>query len=705
MFRVGVDIGGTFTDLTVVSDSGEVTLWKEPSTPDDPTQAIEVGLEAVAEVLGLGLGDFLGQTRLFVHGTTIATNQVIQRNGPEVGLLCTSGFRDVLYLRDGFKPERFNIRLEHPEEFVDRSLRIGVRERIGTDGEVLVELLEDDVREAAAAFRDAGVKAVAIAFIWSIVNPQHELRAAEILAEELPGVHVIRSSRVLPEIREWERTSATVLSAYIAPGIDEYLNRLKLTLAEAGLQRRPLIMQINGGCASVEEILDRPVNALGSGPAAAPAAALHHALALDVSDLITIDLGGTSFDVSLIRDGRPAMSRTVQVDMQPIGVPAVDVHSVAAGGGSIASVDTGGVLHVGPRSAGAVPGPACYGAGGDDATVTDATVVLGYLAPAAFLGGRRPLDPDLAADAIRRNVGEPLGLPVEQAAAGILRVVRENMVSAIRAVSIERGIDPRGFALVSGGGGGALHAAWLARELGMSQVLVPPAAGTLSSFGMTVTDVRHDHVAPFFATSSEVNLSRLDAVFTELENEAREAMARDGFESDQLTLERQVDARYQGQVYELTIPVPTAENHQTSDIDEIANRFHQEHRRQFAYSRPEMPLEFLHWRVVASGRVSMAQPDRKEPFSGELPVRGTRTAYVAETDQMTEVAVIAGEDLQPGTHGTGPAIVEMDTTTVLLGPGDHLRVLEDKTLAIGLADSEEKNAMARSGSHTDQGSR
>lgn len=694
MYRIGVDIGGTFTDFTVVDEDGRFTLYKEPTTPDEPTRAIERGLAAVAERMGLEQADLLARTRLFVHGTTIATNQVIQRNGPEIGLLCTEGFRDVLYLRDGFKPERFNIRLPHPVEFVERSLRLGVPERIGPDGAVRTPLDEQAVRDAAATFRERGVRAVAVAFLWSIVNDAHERRAAELLAEELPGVHVLTSADVLPEIREWERTSAAVLSAYIAPGIDEYLRRLERILDEAGLQRRPLIMQINGGCASVEEILHRPVYALGSGPAAAPAAALNDALALGIRDLITVDMGGTSFDVALIREGRPAMSRTIQVDMQPIGVAAVDVHSIAAGGGSIAHVDDGGMLHVGPQSAGAAPGPACYGAGGERPTVTDANVVLGYLDPDAFLGGRRRLDSDRSRAAIDRDVAEPLGLETTDAAAGIIRVVTENMVSAIRAVSIERGIDPRGYTLVCGGGAGGLHAARLARELGMAQVLIPRAAGTLCSYGMTVTDVRHDHVRPFHATSDAVDCAQLDALFAELEQEARESLARDGFTPEQIVLERQVDTRYQGQVYELTVPVPSVGTFSPADVAEIAAGFHEEHRRQFTYARPEMAVEFLHWRVVAVGRIPLAKaPERAVEEAVEVQ-SGRRDAYVPELGGMAPVAVVEAAALVPGAVVRGPAVIESDTTTVLLNPGDRLSVTHDGTLVIDVERSESASALA-----------
>ncbi len=694
MFRIGVDIGGTFTDFTVVDEQGRFTLYKEPTTPDEPTRAIEQGLAAVAERMGMEQAELLARTRLFVHGTTIATNQVIQRNGPEIGLLCTEGFRDVLYLRDGFKPERFNIRLPHPVEFVERSLRLGVSERIGPDGAVRTPLDEDAVRQAAATFRERGVRAVAVAFLWSIVNDAHERRAAALLAEELPGVHVLTSADVLPEIREWERTSATVLSAYIAPGIDEYLRRLERILDEAGLQRRPLIMQINGGCASVEEILHRPVYALGSGPAAAPAAALNDALALGIRDLITVDMGGTSFDVALIRDGRPAMSRTIQVDMQPIGVAAVDVHSIAAGGGSIAHVDDGGMLRVGPQSAGAAPGPACYDTGGERPTVTDANVTLGYLDPDAFLGGRRRLDAGRSRAAIDRDVAEPLGLDTTTAAAGIIRVVTENMVSAVRAVSIERGIDPRGYTLVCGGGAGGLHAARLARELGMAQVLIPRAAGTLCSYGMTVTDVRHDHVRPLHTTSEAVDCARLDALFAELEQEARESLARDGFAPEQIVLERQVDTRYHGQVYELTVPVPTRDAFTPADVAEVAAGFHEEHRRQFTYSRPEMAVEFLHWRVVAVGRIPLASAPAQETEEVVHVQTGMRDAYVPELGGMAPVAVVEAAALVPGAVVRGPAVIESDTTTVLLNPGDRLSVTHDGTLVIDVERPEGAGALA-----------
>jgi N-methylhydantoinase A len=669
-YRIGVDIGGTFTDFTVVADDGRVLLWKEDTTADNPVRAIEAGLAAIAEQVGLDVAGLLGSTELFVHGTTVATNMLIQRNGPRVGVLCTEGFRDVLYFRDGYKPDRFNIHLPQPGTLVDRWLRVGVAERYDPRGNELVPLDEDAVRAAAAGFREAGVEAVAVAFLWSMLYPDHELRAAEIVAEEMPGAHVVCSHTILPEIREWERTSSAMLSAYIAPRIVEYLTNLERTLLDGGLDRPPLIMQINGGCARVADIIRRPVNILASGPAAAPAAALHHREAIG-DDLVTVDMGGTSLDVCLIRGGRAAMSRFVQVEGQPIGVPAVDVHSVGAGGGSIAWIDEGTALRVGPRSAGARPGPACYDYGGTEPTVSDANVVLGYLDPDAFLGGRRRLRDDLSVEAIRTHVAEPLGLTPVDAAAGIVRVVNANMVAAIRAVSVERGIDPRHFTLVCGGGAGGLHAADLARELGMSRVFVPNEAGVLCSFGMTVTDVRHDHVAAFHTMSDTVDLAELNRVIADLEATAVAELREEGFPAELIRLERLVDARYPGQHNEITIPAAAGVELGAEHLRELETAFNDEHRAQFTYDRAGLPIEMLHWRVVAVGRNAIPSAPA-EQGDGRTPVPfRTGPAYFAG-DAATETAFYDVSGLDIGAELRGPAVVSAPTTTIVVHPGDVL---------------------------------
>jgi N-methylhydantoinase A len=676
MLRIGIDIGGTFTDFVVADDDGEVTLWKEPSDPARPERAIADGLAALAATRGDTVADLLGQTRLLVHGTTIATNTVIQRSGPALGLLCTEGFRDVLHYRDGFKPERFNVRFSPLRPFVSRELRLPVRERVDASGAVVTPLDEGTVRAAAARFRDRSITSVAVAFLWSILYPTHEQRAAEILREELPGARVVCSADVLPEIREWERTSAAVLSAYVLPGVESYLLRLRDELAAAGLSRPPLIMQLNGGCAAIEEILRRPVHVLHSGPAAAPAAAAAHAVRLGLPDVVSVDMGGTSFDVCLIRDGAGEVSRSVMVEGQPVGVAAVEVHSVGAGGGSIASVDDGGALQVGPRSAGSVPGPAAYGAGGQEPTVTDANIVLGYLAPEHFLGGRRPLRGDLARDAVATHVAQPLSIDVLQAAAGIIRIVNTNMVAAIRAVSVERGIDPRRLALVCGGGAGALHAGALAAELGIDTVVIPLQAGTFCAYGMTVTDVRHDLVRALHGSDRTIARERLTATLDALEHEAREQLRGQGFADDQIELRRAVDARYRNQVHELTIPIERVQGlYRAGDVADIAARFHAEHARLFDYAREEVEIEFLHWRVTAYGRlpvppVSGGAPETANAEGARL---GDRDAYLPSAVAMAPVAVYAAERLPVGCALTGPAIAVGETTTILVGEADRLR--------------------------------
>lgn len=673
-YRIGVDIGGTFTDFTVVDDKGSVTLWKEDSTPDDLPRGIFKGLEAVSAELSVDLETMLDQTTLFVHGSTVATNTVIERDGPTTGLLCTAGFRDVLYFRNAFKPERFNMHLDHPGQLVDRWLRIGVPERMTYDGSVHTPLDEDSVREAAAHFRQAGVGAVAVAFLWSVINPDHERRAAEILRDELPDATVIVASDVMSEIREWQRTSAAVLSAYVLPRISNYLRSFEQRLEKSGYSRTLQIMQSNGGCASVPELLRRPVYALASGPAAAPAAALFHARGSgEPENLISCDMGGTSFDVCLTRGGKPTMSRDLTVVDQPVGVPAVEVNSIGAGGGSIGWVDNGGAVRVGPRSAGAWPGPACYGNGGKEPTVTDANVVLGLLSPQAFLGGRRTLREDLAREALSKHIAEPLGLGVEDAAAGIIAVVDQNMVAGIRAVSIERGIDPRRFTFVSGGGAGGLHAARLAKQLDMKRVLVPGEASTFCAFGMTVSDVRHDHARSFHALSNNASTGSLDEIFEELENEARTRLQADGFASEHISLERYVDARYPNQVHELTIPIKTADTYTSNDLIEVERTFHSEHEARFTYSLSDSAVEFLHWRVTAIGRLPVADEFTTGGDSDGAPgdaLIGKREVYDPELRESISADIYDANLLSEGESLEGPAIIQSPITTILINRGD-----------------------------------
>jgi N-methylhydantoinase A len=671
--RIGIDIGGTFTDVTLVSDTGSILVWKQETTPGRLADAVADGLVNLAQSLGRSLSSLLADVDLIVHGSTVALNTLIQRNGPRLGLLCTHGFRDVLLFRDGFKSDRFNIHQPRPADFVDRSLRIGVVERIGPGGEVLVPLDEGSVQAAIDRLEAESVEAIAVALLWSHANPAHELRVAELVRDRLPDLPVLLSSEVLPETGEWVRTSSVVLSAYVVEQLATYVRQLEAWLRTAGFEGELLIMQMNGGCADLERALAVPVNMIASGPVGAPVAAAHYGAALDAADIVTVDMGGTSFDVCLLKDGQATQSRSITVEHNPIGVPGVDVHSIGAGGGSIAWLDSGGALRVGPHSAGAVPGPAAYGQGGEFPTVTDADIVLGYLAPEAFLGGRRTLRDDLAREAIRQHIGKPLGIDAVRAAAGIVRLVNENMAGAIRVVSIERGIDPRPFLLVAGGGAGPLHAGKVAAELGIRRVLVPRQASAMSAFGMTVTDVRYDYSATLHAHTSELDISAVQQLFRGLEARALADLRRGGFSREAAVLRRQVDARYVGQIHELTISLDEEPDDDWHTA--IRNSFDRAHRERYTYDLPENEVECLHWRLSGIGVIERLPTEGLDGFRGSAQARpaSTREAFFPVCGGMTETPIFSASALSSGTKLDGPAIVEAETTTIVVYPEQVLR--------------------------------
>ncbi len=684
--RIGIDIGGTFTDVVLLQDNGQFLVYKEDSTPDEPLRAITRGLAGIASEIETPVEQLLETTEFLVHGQTMATNALIQRNGPVIGLLCTEGFRDVIHLGKGAKPERFNVHLQKPKDFVPRYLRLGIPQRTAVDGSEVKPLDEDAVRTAAAELKQHGVKAIAVAYLWSIVDASHEHRTAEILREELPDVDVVCSADILPEIREWERTSSTILSAYIAPIISNYLRAFESAMQAGGLPHRPLIMQVNGGCAGVPELLARPVNAVASGPAAGPAAGAHYAATTKAPDkLIVVDMGGTSFDVCLLRDGEAVMSSDIQVANQPIGVNGVEVLSVGAGGGSIAWIDSGNSLRVGPQSAGSQPGPACYGRGGEQPAVTDANLVSGRMAAGAFLGGRRSLDTELAVTAIENHVAKPLDLSVKAAAAGIITIVNSNMATAIRAVSIERGIDPRDYVMVAGGGAGGLHAAELARMLRISEVLVPSSAGGLCAFGMAVTPVRHDYVRLSHCHSNADGVGKqIEAVFEDLIQEGQAQLEGDGFKADEIRFLRHVEGRYPGQVHNLTVPLPDGPI-DDAFLRKLEDDFHAEHEKRFTYSMRDQPIECLHWRLSATGSRAAPKGRIARDSKGDVKPSGRRPAYMAAVDDECMTDIYQGTELAVGDRIVGPAIVEFPTTTVVVNPEDVLVVQADGSSLINIA--------------------
>ena len=673
---LGVDIGGTFTDFSLIDDAGEIILWKEATTPADPGIAIREGLAALAAARGMQIRQFVESQDLFVHGQTIATNTVIQRNGPKTGLLCTEGFRDVLYFRDGFKPDRYNVSLPREKDFIRRDLRLAVKERIDYRGDVLQALDEASVHAAVKTFKKQGVESIAVALLWSIVNPSHEQKVKEIVSKQLPGVPVVLSSDVLPMIREWERTSSTVLSAYILPGISEYTVNLEKYLSENGFAHNLLVMQLNGGTATVAQLLKRPIYALASGPAAGPSAGLYCAERVKAKNVITVDMGGTSFDVCMVTDGHPALTQDMRIHDNPVGVAAIEVHSIGAGGGSIAWIDKGGALQVGPQSAGAEPGPACYELGGDQPTVTDVNVALGYINPDYFLGGRRTINPDASTRAIQKFIAKPLGLTNEQAADGIFRIVNTNMVNAIRVVSVEKGIDPRGYTLVVGGGAGAIHAGSLGRELGMTQAIIPRYGGVFWSEGMYVSDVRLDLVRAFASNTAALELERINKIFSQLEAEAIAELKSQGFPRSRIEIKRFADAKYSNQIHELTIPLPSRGKIKKSDVGTIAEEFHGLHERMFSYCVRESSVDLFHWRVTALGKLPdrEARTFKRTRKSVSDAQKGTRPIYSSEAGKFKKTKIYDGDRLQHGMTGEGPAVIEQKNMTIVVLRKQTLKV-------------------------------
>src|SRR3982751_1946913 len=519
MFTIGVDVGGTYTDVVAIDEGGRTVFAKSPSTPSDQSIGVMEGLEEIARRLKLTRAEVLGVTDRVVHGTTVATNALLERKGAKVALLTTEGHRDVIEMREGLKPDRYDLRSPPPEPLVPRERRFGVRERLKASGEVLIPLDAKSLDDAIAAIKQTGATSVAVCFLHSYLNPVHELAAVERLTRELPGVSVSRSSDVLPQIKEYERVSTTVVNAYVRPLVRTYLTSLERRLLEAGFKGTLLCILSHGGRAPVEEASRLAGGTVLSGPAGGISGSRRCADLLGIPDLVPFDMGGTSTDISLISQGRASLSADGTLAGQRIALRSLDIASIAAGGGSIATVDAGGTLRVGPESAGSVPGPACYGNGGLAATVTDANVVLGYLDPAAFMGGQRPLD-RAASEAAIDSIAASLDLSRLEAAAGIYRMINLNMADGIRLMTLRRGVDPRRFALLSFGGAAGLHAVEVARELEIKRIIVPTAASVLSAWGMLTSDLRYEVGRTHYGAGSRISAGEVRALFAELEQQA-----------------------------------------------------------------------------------------------------------------------------------------------------------------------------------------
>jgi N-methylhydantoinase A len=669
MFTIGVDVGGTYTDLVATDEIGQTIFAKSPSTPADQSIGVMAGLEELARRLKVTRAEMLAATDRLVHGTTVATNALLERKGAKVALLTTEGHRDIIEMREGLKPDRYDLRSPPPEPLVPRERRFGVRERLKASGEVLTPLDAGSLSEAIAAVKQSGATSVAVCFLHSYLNPVHELAVVEQLARELPGVSVSRSSDVLPQIKEYERVSTTIVNAYVEPVVRRYLTNLEARLTEAGFKGSLFVVLSHGGMAPVEEASRLAAGTVLSGPAGGISGSRRCADLLKIPDLVPFDMGGTSTDISLIADGQVSLSADGMLAGQRIALRSLDIASIAAGGGSIASVDASGTLRVGPESAGSVPGPACYGNGGTAATVTDANVVLGYLDAAAFMGGARPLD-RAASEAAVDRIAASLDLSRLEAAAGIHKMINLTMADGIRLMTLRRGVDPRKFVLLSFGGAAGLHAAEVARELEIKRIIVPTVASVLSAWGMLTSDLRYELSRTHYGAGPRISAGEVRELFAQLE-QAAAGRLRSWFNGP-VSIERSAEMRYGEQVFEIDVSLTDLDLDATDIIEQIEDRFHRRHEELYTYASRGQEVVFVNARAAAVGEVAQIDRDTgSAPSSGVCSPRATRQAYFGGWRQ---VPVYSLDDLRPGHTLAGPAIIEAETTTVLVDTGDRVTV-------------------------------
>jgi N-methylhydantoinase A len=668
-YRLGIDAGGTFTDLVLADRSGDVHLYKTLSTPADPTKAIEEGMKLVAEDLGESLSEIISNCDLCINGTTVALNALIQHKGGKTGLICTAGHEDSLEIRLGHKEDGYRYDPEYPAAvmLVPRYLRKGVRERVISNGSVKTPMHEDDVRGACQFFLEEGIEAVAISFVWSVLNTSHERRAAEIVREMMPKAALTVGSDLYPQVREYTRTSTAVVNAYLAPILSSYVAAVDEYFRGLGAKYPVRYFQSNGGLALGQAISERSVCAINSGPASAPQAGLFVAAPFKKKNVITIDMGGTSFDITLTRDGVTNINKNIDFLRYRIGMPMIQVESLGAGGGSIGWIDNMGLLQVGPQSAGAEPGPACYGQGGTQPTVTDANLVLGYLNPKGLLGGRLPLDLDKARKAIKR-IADPLGMSIERAAYGMYTIVNSNMVNGIRRVSVERGYDPRDFVLVGAGGATAAHITSLASEMGIDTVILPKLASGLCAFGQIISDVKYNYLATSPLRLEGAAYATIDRLFNEIEAQGVKHLVADGFAKPGIRIERSLDMRYVGQVHECTVEIGNFAI-DAKALEKVKGAFHKRHEELYTYSEPHNSVEVVNIESTLYGHVDKPKPPRvKKGLPAAEAIIGRRKAIFAANGKPVGTPVYDGSKLGAGATVKGPAIIEEVTTTIVIEP-------------------------------------
>jgi N-methylhydantoinase A len=683
--HIAVDVGGTFTDLVCEYGDGSLTIHKSPTTPDDPARGMLDALEIAAQESHKTVVELLEHVELFVHGTTRATNAIISGETARTALLVTEGHPDILLWREGTRVNTFDYTQKNPEPYVPRGLTFEVPERVDAQGNVVKPLDEAGVLEVLEHLASLDVEAVAVCLLWSILNGSHERRIGELLEQHLPEVPYTLSHVLTPTMREYRRASAASIDASLKPIMSDYLDGVASRLAAAGLRGRLLMMTSSGGVRDLKDVARTPIHSTASGPAAAPVAGRHYAERDAGSDTaIVTDAGGTSYDVSLVRRGAIPWTRETRLGISAYGhmtgFPSVDIRSIGAGGGSIAWVDEGGVLHVGPRSAGAVPGPAAYGRGGTEPTVTDASLIVGYLDPDFFLGGRMRLDPRSAAEALSRSVAAPLDMSLEEAASAVLELQVEHMVGAIEAITLDQGVDPRSAILIAGGGSAGFHSVAIARRLGCSKVVVPETAAALSATGALLSDLSAEYYATFLTTSNDFDFDKVNALLESLELECEQFIERSAAISTESAIHYAVEARYRDQIWELDVPFEKPRFEDAHVVAELRHRFDRVHEEILAHDDPDSDVEFVTWKTKVECRL------RGGPVSTPQALHGvkesTQRAVYFHGSGRLDTVVLDSDSLPVGKELHGPAIVQTPVTTIVVDPGARATRTKSGSLVI-----------------------
>jgi len=677
-YRIGIDTGGTFTDVVLFDEKG-LCITKTHSTPSNPGIAVINGINKIAHIHGIDPKeiDFL------VHGTTVATNSLLEYKGVETAILLTEGFKDILSIARQTRPKLYDWFVKRPDPFIPRHLRYEVSERVIYTGEVIRPMNEVQISRIARELREKNITSIAVCLLHSYANPAHEIEIREVFTKEFPEAKICLSSDILREIREYERMSTTVINAYVMPIIERYLAYLQERMRDQEIKVELNIMQSNGGIMTAETAARKSVNTILSGPAGGVIGCMAIGEQARLENYITVDMGGTSFDISLIYKNKINYRTESEMAGHPISAPMIEIHTIGAGGGSIAWIDHGGALKVGPQSAGADPGPACYRKGGNDPTVTDANLVLGRLNPEYYLGGEVEVDVNAAKEIINDKIAKPLNLTLEEAAEGILKVVNANMIRGIKTVSVEKGYDAREFAIISFGGAGSLHAIDLARELDMSEVVIPLYPGANSAVGLLTADFRYDYSMTFFFKVNELSLDDLNAAYNQLEQQGIEQMEKEKISSGNIRLIRSVDMRYSGQAYELNLPV-LGGTLTADSLKSINQQFHSQHKTLYGYAREKEATEFVYLRlssvaILEKPKFLKAALPSKDP-SGAL--KGHRQVYME--GQFVETPIYERDRLKPGNTFLGPAVIEQLDTTSMIYQGQNVFIDEYNNVRIKL---------------------